>query len=305
VRTTPRLWALAALALATPFPQSVQAQAQAQPGAEAGCCYVELQVVAEGSKPQFPDRPPIPLAGRVHVNGRYIGDTPLADGFPPGDYEITVEYQGVLAHRQVVRLAPGAPRRIRASVTLKLSADEQAALAAQQREQERAAAADRDARWKAEYAAALASWNTEHAAWEQETRPRFARRRTLGTAAWITAASGAALAITGGVLLATAANQDDEAQALFQTWALTTDAQERARLESEIDAHQDKRDRMQASGVTLLVTGGAALVTSGVLLLLRPSVRDEPQRPHSRQAGVDLLPFVAPRAAGLVVDGRF
>lgn len=243
-------------ALAEPAPRQPTA---APPASD--MAFGEVTVTALYAHASTPDAWQDAEAAEVLINGRVAGVTPLHDGLPPGHYTIEVRYQGSPAQRFEIDAVAGQPQRIEARIVLPPTREE--------------------------LAAAQAARAQEHRAWQARMEERAPARRNLLIAAIATGVGGAA-ALTAGVLLkSSASDTDDEIQDAHALWTRTTDDAARAMLEDEIRAQESDRDRDDLFGNVLAITGGAALVTSVVLLAVRPSDLEEPP-PVTLAVGADL-----------------
>jgi hypothetical protein len=200
-------------------------------------------------------------AAEVIINGRSAGVTPLSDGLPPGHYNIEVRYGGAPAQRFEIDAVPGQHQRIEARIVLPPTREE---LAARQ-----------------------AAYAAEHHAWQARTEERAPARRDLLIASIATAAGGAAALTTGLLLKSSAADAHDRIEEAHAAWVRATDDATQAMLEAEIRAQESDRDRDDMIGTILAITGGAALVTSVVLMAIRPSELEEPA-PMTLAVGADV-----------------
>jgi hypothetical protein len=231
--------------------------------------------------------------GRVRVTLRdlVLEDRITSRRVPLADIEITrqgkmsasascmVIYQHVdeALSDAATRLAEAVERAFAGAVPA--SAEERAA-------EQAVRAAEQAARAEAERER-MARYEAEHRSWEARMQERAPARRDLLIASIATAVGGAAALTTGILLKNSAADADDQIQDAYAAWVNTTDGAARAMRQDEIRAQESDRDRDDLLGNVFAITGGAALVTSVVLMAIRPSALEEPSS-ATLSVGADL-----------------
>jgi hypothetical protein len=94
---------------------------------------------------------------------------------------------------------------------------------------------------------------------------------------------------TGVFFVVKAVDAQDDARAAAARWGMATTASDQANLEKQLADEQSTRDTDAVLGVSFLAVGGASLVSSLVLLIVRPGFEEEPVRPLATRDGFGLV----------------
>jgi hypothetical protein len=157
------------------------------------------------------------------------------------------------------------------------------ALAARQRAADEAARRER-----------MAQWKLEHDRWQRAVVRADDARAPYTTWIYVTAGAGVVLLGAGTWLLVESSDLHAEARDVAEEWTLATESSHRGELERRLVGLQSDRDTYGVIGGSLLVAGGASLVTTVVLLVARPARPEEP-----------LAPLVLRDGGGLAWRGSF
>jgi hypothetical protein len=257
--------------------------------------YADFSVTAQGRKEGDQQGSPKPFAADVFINGRLVGTTPYEDGLPTGTYKIEVKSAGRLLHAKTIDVTPGGSYVVEAEGVIPLTDAERAEIDKRRQEEHEA----RQEMLRRE-------WEETRARWEDADRHIRDERRPFLVSGTILMIGGVGLVIGGAVLEAAAVREQDRLEDLHNQYQIAYDLDEIAWLEEEMDAARHARDVNNALGITFLVVGGAAVVTSIVLYSVMPAKLEEPTPPAGLIfAGVEVSPLVAPDFAGLGLSAGF
>jgi hypothetical protein len=136
--------------------------------------------------------------------------------------------------------------------------------------------------------------------WETEVKPTKDKRRPF--IAWGTSLGllGVGGLIAGGVTMNMSKEADDLANAYHDAWASATDPRD---INSYADTYQeesDRRDLLNVVSISSFAVGGAAIVSTLILVVAAPKLPPKPKRPTSLTS---LRPLVGPGA--IAVTGTF
>lgn len=214
------------------------------------------------------DQPAEATQAEVVINGRPMGSTPFAASLPVGSYDVVVHHPDGQKFRRRLSIQRGDRQELQAEFHVPPTAEERKAIADARRARLRALAAEQSAQWAA-----------DHKAWQDDVARVDDDRTPWTTAAIITAGAGVALVGTGVFFGVKAKEADDDAHSAAGAWAMAASEKTRTTLEDRIAEHQSDRDTDVMLSASLLAGGGVALVTSAVLLIVRPGFPEEPIRP--------------------------
>jgi hypothetical protein len=141
----------------------------------------EVTVRAEANEEGRPEGETAEIEGEVHINGRFAGKTPFADGLPPGTYLIEIRRGGRAIHARTVTIAGGASYAVVGRARIPMSEAERR----RRMEQHRRALEEKDRQ-------------AEEAAAEEERRAAIGRTQR-GWGAGLLVIAGV-VGLTGGIL---------------------------------------------------------------------------------------------------------
>ena len=255
--------------------------------------YGDINVTVSGVKERTSE--PVAIRADVYINGRFVGQTPYANGLPGGKYDIRVEAEGS-SMVYPIRVVPGEIYNINARITVALSAEEQLEM---QRQADAVAAKQLEDR--------LALHRQSIDAWQQEVAEIRQRRKPILLTAGLLALAGTGMTIAGSVFLSKYHKQTDNYEDAKRAFEQATTPEDIEMYRDYLTDIQTDKKRNRIFAAVFLPVGITSLVASLVFLGCAPKKPPRPLVPAELLGltALRVVPFAAPGASGVGLSGTF